>query len=179
MPNEMITLQLGQCGNQSKNWCIHFFSVQMNLDLKLCIGHPNQRNRKCYPNKYAKMIEKLTKSRFFRMFSWLRVLEASLSRAWNITNWYTGRICHRWWARSERCVFLSGQWWFCCFCFFDSHFFFWMGKNTIECAFRRLTMTTTFPDRCCWTWSPVSFIALWVHRMPKYVSHSYTIWLWI
>ena len=83
MPCEMITLQLGQCGNQSK--------ISSHL---------------CYPGIFALFWHYFVISRF-------RILETPLCRAWYQPGGNFRRICCRrvrknWRNRSERCLLLSG-----------------------------------------------------------------------
>lgn len=85
MPNEMITLQLGQCGNQSKT---HLFFCVQQTNLTDWIDRD-----------------------FSLVYSWLWVLEAIVLGARHITKWNSWRFCNRWWLGSEGCVFLSGRWW--------------------------------------------------------------------
>lgn len=84
MPNEMITLQLGQCGNQSKSNLILFSFV----------------------NKIIRFFQW-----FCLIFSWIWVLEAFMFGAWYFAKWNAWRFCNRWWTWSKGCIFLSSRWW--------------------------------------------------------------------
>lgn len=83
MPNEMITLQLGQCGNQSKFWFLFF-------QFPLCFLPENWN--------------------FSIICSWFWVLETFMFGTWNFTEWNIGRVCNRWWFGSKGCIFLSSWW---------------------------------------------------------------------
>lgn len=81
MPNEMITLQLGQCGNQSSSVYSSIFQFEFDL-MWICS----------------------------LICSWFRVLEALVLGAWHFSEWNAWEFCNRCRFGSKGCVLLSGWW---------------------------------------------------------------------
>lgn len=83
MPREIITLQVGQCGNQSE-----FFEL---------VRQPS-------------LLAVLTLLTSISMCSWHGILEATVSRTWYRSRWYARRFRHPR-RRPQRCVLLPGADW--------------------------------------------------------------------